>query len=97
MQRILDPGRIEAFAHRSIPRRRLPDRTSVFPKRAQRLRALAQQGLGQSIGEYLRLMAGLADAQHTALAALEGASPGSAAPATARLPAEAAGVWRDAR
>jgi hypothetical protein len=47
MQRTLDPGRIEAFAHRSIPRLRLPDRTSVFLKRAQRLRALAQQGLGQ--------------------------------------------------
>jgi FdhE protein len=97
MQRILDPARIEAFAHRSIPRLRLPDRTSVFLKRAHRLRALAQQGLGHSIGEYLRVMAALADAQHTALATLEVASPGSAAPATHRLPAEAAGVRRDAR
>jgi hypothetical protein len=51
MQRTLDPGRIEAFAHRSISLLRLPDRTSVFLKRAQRLRALARQGLDQSIGE----------------------------------------------
>jgi hypothetical protein len=51
MQRTLDPAGIEAFAHRSIPLLRLPDRTSVFLKRAQRLRALARQGLGQSIGE----------------------------------------------
>jgi FdhE protein len=97
MQRILDPARIEAFAHRSIPRLRLPDRTSVFLRRAQRLRALAQHGLGHSIGEYLRVMAALADTQHTALATLEVASPGSAAPATHRLPAEAAGLQRDAR
>ncbi len=97
MQRILDPARIEAFAHRSIPRIRLPDRTSVFLKRAQRLRALAQQGLGQSIGEYLRLMAVLAEAQHNALATLEVASPGSAAPSPDTLRAETAGVRFDAR
>jgi FdhE protein len=97
MQRILDPARIEAFAHRSIPRLRLPDRTSVFLKRAQRLRALAHHGFGHSIGEYLRLMAALADAQHTQLATLEAAPPGSAAPTTDRLPARASGVRRDAR
>jgi hypothetical protein len=51
MQGILDPARIEAFAHRSIPRVRLPDRSRVILKRAQRLRALRQHGLGQSIGE----------------------------------------------
>jgi len=50
MQRILDPARIEAFAHRSIPRLRLPDRTSVFLERAQRLRALAQQGRDMTRG-----------------------------------------------
>jgi FdhE protein len=97
MQRILDPARIEAFAQRSIPRIRLPDRTSVFSKRAQRLRALGQKGLGHSIGEYLGLMAALAEAQHTALATLEAAAPCCAAAATDRLPAEAAAVRRDAR
>jgi FdhE protein len=99
MQRILDPARIEAFAHRSIPRIRLPDRASVFAQRAQRLRALGKQGLGQSIGGYLRLMAALADAQHLALATFEVSSQASAArpaqPGT--LPAAAVLGSRDAR
>ena len=68
MQRILDPARIEAFAQRSIPRIRLPDRARVFTQRAERLRALATQPIGQAIAEYLRLMAALADAQQSALA-----------------------------
>jgi len=97
MQRILDPARIEAFAHRSIPRVRLPDRSRVFLKRAQRLRALGQHGLGQSIGEYLALMAALAEAQHTALATLEPASPGSAESKPHGLAAATADARRDAR
>lgn len=67
MQRILDPAQIEAFAERSIPRIRLPDPSSLFVRRAKRLRALAE---GHSLGDYLRLMAALADGQHAALAAL---------------------------
>src|SRR3569833_3032879 len=59
MQRILDPAQIEAFAERSIPRVRLPD-PGVFEQRAKRLRALSA---GHSLGEYLLLMAALADAQ----------------------------------
>jgi FdhE protein len=97
MQRILDPARIEAFAHRSIPRVRLPDRANLFLNRAQRLRALGKQGIGQSIGEYLRLMAALADAQHAALATLDVVSPGSATPEPGRLPAEANRGPRDTR
>ena len=65
MQRILEPGQIETLAQRSIPRIRLPDRDRVFAARAARLRQLAE---GNAIGDYLRLMATLADAQHATLA-----------------------------
>jgi FdhE protein len=67
MQRILDPAQIEAFAERSVPRVRLPDPASLFAHRAQRLRAL---GENHSLGDYLRLMAALADAQQAELDAL---------------------------
>jgi FdhE protein len=67
MQRILDPAQIEAFAERSIPRVRLPDPASVFARRAQRLRTLAE---GHSLGDYLRLVAAIADGQQVALEAL---------------------------
>jgi FdhE protein len=60
MQRILDPAQIEAFTERSIPRVRLPDPASLFAGRAQRLRSLTEN---HSLGDYLRLMAALADAQ----------------------------------
>jgi FdhE protein len=63
-QRILEPGEIETLAQRSIPRVRLADRASVFTRRAKRLRQLAD---GHAIGDYLRLMAALADAQQSAL------------------------------
>jgi len=72
VQRVLDPAQIEAFAEREIPRVRLPQPTALFSERAQRLRDLAVSsiaGQGQSIGEYLRLMARLADAQQQAFAA----------------------------
>ena len=42
MQRILEPGQIEAFAQRAIPRLRLPDRAHVFSMRAERLRKLSE-------------------------------------------------------
>ena len=64
MQRVLDPAQIEAFAQRTIPRIRLPDPTTVFAARAARLRKLSE---GHAVGDYLRLMAALADAQQSAL------------------------------
>ncbi len=67
MQRILDPAQIEAFAERSLPRVRLADPRSVFARRAQRLRELAQ---GHSLGDYLLLMATLAEGQQVALDSL---------------------------
>src|ERR1700730_5834737 len=70
MQRILDPAQIEAFADRSVPRIRLPDPVSLFARRAQRLRTLAE---GHSLGDYLRLMAAVADGQQVALDALRAA------------------------
>ena len=70
MQRILDPAQIEAFADRSIPRIRLPDAASLFVRRARRLRTLAE---GHSLGDYLRLMAALADGQQATLEGLRAA------------------------
>src|SRR6266436_3322644 len=67
MQRILDPAQIEAFAERSVPRVRLPDPATLFAQRARRLRAL---GENHSLGDYLRLMVTLADAQQAELDAL---------------------------
>ena len=69
MQRVLDPAQIEAFAQRTIPRIRLPDPASIFSRRAARLRKLSE---GHAVGDYLRLMAALADAQQRALDALMG-------------------------
>jgi FdhE protein len=64
LQRILQPGQIEALAQRSIPRIRLPRQSEVFASRAARLRELAP---GNAIGDYLLLMATLVEAQHSAL------------------------------
>jgi FdhE protein len=73
MQRVLDPAQIEAFAQRAIPRIRLPDPASIFSRRAARLRKLSE---GHAVGDYLRLMAALADTQQAALqAALADAAP----------------------
>jgi FdhE protein len=71
-QRILEPGEIETLAQRSIPRVRLPARATVFARRAMRLRQL---GLSASIGDYLRFLAVLVDAQHAALADLSVSIP----------------------
>lgn len=72
MQRILEPGQIEAFAQRNLPRLRLPDRARVFATRAARLRQQSESGAaGHAIADYLRLMAHLADAQQLALADIE--------------------------
>ncbi|MDB6088849.1 MAG: formate dehydrogenase accessory protein FdhE [Gammaproteobacteria bacterium] len=67
MQRILDPAQIESFAQRAIPRIRLPDPANLFARRAERLREL---GRNHVIGDYLRLMATVSDAQQAALDAL---------------------------
>lgn len=64
VQRILERGQIETLASRTIPRVRLPQREHVFARRAERLRQLAQD---HPIGDYLRLMAKVADAQQAAL------------------------------
>jgi FdhE protein len=67
VQRVLDPAQIESFAQRTIPRIRLPDPATLFSGRAARLRAL---GENHAIGDYLRLMAVLSDAQQAAVGAL---------------------------
>ena len=66
-QRVLDPGQIEALAQRSIPRIRLPQRGSLFVARAARLRQLSAAA---SLGDYLKFLAVLVDAQHAALSNL---------------------------
>jgi FdhE protein len=74
-QRILEPGQIEALAQASIPRVRLRDRGSVFARRAARLRKLAA---GSAIGDYLKFLAALVEAQHAALVNLAAPTPTSA-------------------
>lgn len=64
VQRILERGQIETLASRTIPRVRLPQREHLFARRAERLRRLAED---HPIGDYLRLMARVADAQQAAL------------------------------
>jgi len=76
MQRILDPAQIEAFSQRDIQRLRLPERARVFSTRAARLRQQSESGaIGHAIGDYLRLMAHLADAQQIAVTNIEPALP----------------------
>lgn len=98
MQRILDPGQIEAFAQRDFQRLRLPDRARVFSVRAARLRQQSESGaIGHSIGDYLRLMAHLADAQQAALANTEPTRPTAEQIARARsfhMPLVSVGTWR---
>ena len=97
MPRILEPGQIESFAERAIPRVRLPERSGPFARRAQRLRQLAAPGaIGEAIGDYLRLMAAVAEAQATALATLDPKLPGAAElerSRTHRMPPIQAGGW----
>lgn len=64
MQRILEPGQIESLDRTSIPRLRMPQRAEVFSARAARLRQLAD---AHPLGDYLRLMAALVDAQQRVL------------------------------
>jgi FdhE protein len=75
VQRVLEPGQIESLAQRSIPRLRLPDRGSIFAKRAARLRQLSA---GASLGDYLQFLAVLVDAQQSALSTLTIVAPTAA-------------------
>ena len=72
VQRVLEPGQIETLASRSIPRVRLPERGSVFAKRAARLRQLS---VGASLGDYMQFLAVLVGAQQAALLKLTPALP----------------------
>lgn len=65
MQRILQPGEIEALDRIHFPRVRLPQPASLFQERAARLRQLAE---GNPIADYLRFAARLVEAQHHAVA-----------------------------
>jgi len=85
MTRILEPGQIEAFAQRSVPRLRLPGPAGPFTVRARRLRQLAAPGgPGQAIADYLQLMAAVADAQARLLPDFPAAPPAPDAVARAR-------------
>ena len=64
MQRILSRGEIENLDRTSMPRLTQPTERSVFQERANRLRQLAADS---AIGDYLRIMAYVADAQQAAL------------------------------
>ena len=77
MQRILQPGDIEALDRVSFPRVRLPQPALLFQERAARLRQLAE---GHPIADYLRFAARLVEAQQRLAAE---------APAAEALPADA--------
>ena len=72
MQRILQPGEIEALDRIHFPRVRLPQPASLFQERATRLRQLAE---GNPIADYLRFAARLVEAQHHAVANAPAAEP----------------------
>ena len=81
MQRILQPGEIESLDHTSFPRVLLPNTSSLFLDRAQRIRQLAD---GNPIADYLLFIAKLVDAQHQAAQGLQVAAPDAAAIAQAQ-------------
>ena len=97
-QRILEPGQIETLTQRSIPRVRLPDRAHLFSRRAARLRELAG---ASPIGDYLHVLARVADAQQAALARFDPPLPSADQVAQAREhgmpPLHATGWPRDPR
>ncbi|MEX8192493.1 formate dehydrogenase accessory protein FdhE [Comamonas guangdongensis] len=81
MQRILQPGEIEALDHTSFPRVLLPVAGSLFAERAARLRQLAE---GNPIADYLRFVAQIMDAQHQAVGSVEVGAPDAAGIARAQ-------------
>ena len=75
VQRLLEPGQIEALDHTAIPRLLLPEARSLFAARAARLRQLANNDIkgipvGAAMQGYLQLMAAVVDAQGAVAAAL---------------------------
>mgnify|MGYP000134304379 CR=1 FL=1 len=72
MQRILQPGDIEALDRTQLPRIRLPQPASLFADRAARL---AQKAEGNPIGDYLRFLARLVRAQQQAAGTVQTATP----------------------
>jgi FdhE protein len=101
VQRILEPGQIESLDHTAIPRIRQAERATVFKTRATRMRQLAENN---PIGDYVRLMATLADAQQDVLANFEAKMPSTEALAHAQehsmplvpaLSTERDPAWRD--
>ena len=72
MQRILQPGEIEALDRTSLLRIRLPQPTSLFAERAARL---AQKAEGNPIGDYLGFLARLVRAQQQAASTVQTAAP----------------------
>ena len=90
---ILQPGQIEAGAA-AIPELRLPP-PDLFTTRARRLRQLAE---GHALGDYLRFIASLVEAQQTALMNLPATQPADATLLarclTYRMPPFAPAGWR---
>lgn len=72
MQRILQPGEIEALDRTNLQRIRLPQPASLFAERAARL---AQKAEGNPIGDYLRFLARLVRAQQQAAGTVQTAAP----------------------
>lgn len=72
MQRILQPGEIEALDKVSFPRVRLPQPATLFQERAARLRQLAD---GNPIADYLNFAARIVDAQQRLAAKAPAAEP----------------------
>jgi FdhE protein len=75
VQRLLQPGEIEALDHNAIPRLLLPQPASLFQARAARLRDLAAGKVtgipvDEALRGYLGLMASVADAQHAVVTKL---------------------------
>jgi FdhE protein len=64
VQRILQPGEIEALDRTRMPRLRMPEPESLYIERAARLRQQAEGG--HPIADYLRFAARLVDAQRDA-------------------------------
>lgn len=88
VQRLLEPGEIEALDHTAIPRLLLPEARSLFTARATRLRQLADNQIkgipvGETMSGYLKMMAALVDAQAAVIRSLP--------PETFALP-DAAGI-----
>ncbi|QGZ42599.1 FdhE protein [Pseudoduganella flava] len=68
VQRLLEPGEIEALDHTAIPRLLLPQPGSLYTARAERLRQLAANNIkgipvDEALASYVKLMAELVQAQ----------------------------------